>query len=341
MNITEFIRPIFNGDVRITVDVVTSDPSTGNYMIMVTARYPDETVIVQRISNVAGTLTMTTNTTFGPELLFGRVDATLVGGNRIDIQYLKLLFSVIPQVGDQCFDVPADGQFIYSENQIIKRPNTFDEIQFLLGVENEGVISFTRSSNRVFTGPLALCVSRLHNRAFFTDIPALRESILRLYNQVLGTFEPPMIEAVNETTVMVEDPFSATFIMIGEDINAPEGSIIYIDVQLADPGNPPPMEVTWMFNGEPLKADHEKGIFFTAGRYTLIINHLSVNNVGDYKATVSNPAGSDSLTSTVALVPAEGKMSKNTTNLLYTTKIRVVSAFLKFDTCVGYFCASY
>ena len=309
VNVTRLIRPIFNGDVQVTVEVTSSDPTTGSYMQTTTQVYPDETIITQMISRVNGSMIVSTTTTFGPDLLFGRVDSRRTG-NRIDIQNIKVVFSVLPELGDKCFNVSANEQFLYTDNRIIYRPNLFDNMRLLVGIDNEGVTTFEGSTNRVFTGPLTLCVSEAQNRAFFTDIPRLGNTILDQYNEVLQTLTPPMIRRVNvnDTTVTTDDRFRTLFADIGQDISAPEGSPIFITVRLSELGNPPPSEVMWMFNGEPLVTDSEKGIFFTSGRYALVIDNLSDNNVGEYTATVSNPAGSDSVTSSVSIVPQEGKI---------------------------------
>ncbi len=305
VNVTRLVRQIFNGDVQVTVNVTSSDPNTGDYMQTTTQVYPDETVITQMVSRVSGNTTETTTTTFGQSFLFGQVDSTRIG-NRIDIQHINLLFSVLPEIGDKCYNVPANQQFLYTDSRIIFRPNSYENIRFLLGVENEGVTSYEGSTNRVFTGPLTLCVSEAQNRAFFTDIPRLGNMILDQYNDIVEGFTPPMIMRVNVTTVMTDDLFTTTFADIGQDISAPEQSVIYITVRLSEDGNPRPSEVMWMFNGEPLVSDSEKGIFFTSGKYSLVINSLSDNNVGQYTATVGNPAGSDSVTSFVSLQPQEG-----------------------------------
>ena len=305
VNVTSFTVPIFNGDVDITVDVTSSDPATGDYMLTVTSDYPDQTTIVQMLSDMGDDTTVTTTTTFGPELLFGRIESIRNGG-RIDIRSSNVLFSILPQIGDQCFNVNSSEQFLYSDNRIINRPNTFEDIQFVIGAENEGVSSYEESTNRIFTGALTLCVSTFHNRAFFTDIPALAEMILDQYDDILDDFVAPMIRRVNETEVKVNNPFVATFAEIGQTIRAPEGSPIFITVQLSEPGTPTPSEVTWTFNGEPLEMDADKGVFFTSGRYTLIINELFSDRVGQYEATVMNPVGSDSVTSSIILEPVEG-----------------------------------
>ncbi len=277
-------------------------------MLIANSAYPDQTTILQMLTNMGGVTMVTTTTVFGQELLFGKVDSIRTG-DRIDINSGgRLLHSVLPQLGDMCFDVASDEQFLYSDDRIIYKPNTFEYIRLLIGVENEGESFTQESTNRVFTGPLTLCVSPSQNRAFYTDIPTLADTILTQYNNILANFTAPMIRRVNanETEVVVENPSSTTFTEIGQTIRAPESSPIHISVPLSEPGNPIPTEVTWTFNGEPLEMDTDKGIFFTSGRYTLIIDEVSKSRVGQYEATVRNIVGSDSVTSSVILQPTEG-----------------------------------
>lgn len=308
VNTTTFTRPIFNGDVEITVQVTSSDDTNGDYSATVISMYPDETILTQMISDMNDAVSTTSNVMFGPEPLFGRVES-IRNGDRIDIHHINLLYSVLPGIGDMCFNLSANDQFLYSDSRVFFDSEIFEGIQFVLGVENEGIISFQGSTNRVFTGPLALIVSRAQRRAFYTDIPSLADTILMQCEDIIDSFRPPMIMRVNATdmNVLVESPTMTTFADIGQTIRAPEGTPLYISARLSDVGNPMPTEVTWTFNGEPLEQNPDKGIFFTSGRYTLVINNLFKNIAGQYTATVMNPAGSDSVTSTVILQPEEGK----------------------------------
>lgn len=307
VNTTMFVISIFNGDVKVTVEVTSSNEANGDYSATVTSMYPDETVITQTISDVGDSTTTSSDVEFGPEPLFGRLDS-IRNGDRIDISNINLLFSVLPSLGDMCFNLSANDQFLYHDSRVLFNSEIFDGIQFVLGVENEGVISFQESTSRVFTGPLTLVVSTAQRRAFYTDIPSLGNTILMQCGEILDSFRSPMIMRVNdsEIEVVVDSPTMATFASIGQTIRAPENAPLYISVRLSDPGNPVPSEVTWTRNGETLEQDPDKGIFFTSGRYTLVINNLYKNIAGLYTATVRNPAGNDSVSSSVIIQPEEG-----------------------------------
>ena len=302
------IQPIFNGDVRINVNVTNSNNASGTYDITIICVYPDGTRIETTVLNAGGNSTNSTALIYG-EPLFGRLDAIRTG-NRIDIIYLKILFSILPSKGDQCFLLNSVEQFLYSDNSIISAflsEGRFSNINFLLGVENSGIFSYYTEANRVFQGPLLLCLNSQTSIAFYTTVPSLRDITWMYYIDILTNFSAPVIFRPNETTIVIEEAFEFKPVTLGENVEAPNGAQLSIEIMLSEKGEPPATDVVWRKDGEIIEMDAGKGVFFTADRMILLLQDFVAGHVGMYTATVSNPAGSDSHGTLVTLVPSGGK----------------------------------
>ena len=321
------IQPIFNGDVRINVNVTNSNNASGTYDTTIICIYPDGTRIEMTVLNAGGNSSIPPPVLIYGEPLFGRLDAIRTG-NRIDIIFLKILFSILPSKGDQCFLLNSVEQFLYSDNSIISAflsQGRFSNINFLLGVENSGIFSYYTYANRVFQGPLLLCVNSLTSIAFYTTVPSLRDITWMQYIDILTNFSAPVIFRPNETTIVIEESFQFKPVILGENVEAPNGAQLTIEIMLSEKGVPPATDVVWKKDGEIIEMDAGKGVFFTADRMILLLQDFVAGHVGMYTATVSNPAGSDSHSTSVTLVPSGGK-----TNYKHT----YIDTYMYIHTCI-------
>lgn len=89
-----------------------------------------------------------------------------------------------------------------------------------------------------------------------------------------------------------------------------------------------PLEITWMFNGQPISSNEFDVIISDSGKRIkqLTIESVTSSNAGTYECIASNPAGS---TSSMAVLDVNGTIIATFVNLLIdpSLKIHVDSVF--------------
>ena len=302
-----FTQAIYNGDVMFEVTIENSDIANRSYSLNLRAVYPDGTVVTENYQQEGDESSRNRMVTFG-EFLFGRLDV-MTQNRRIDILNNGIIYSIFPETDDQCYMLTEGNQVVYSGNALLSE-DIFsspqlrkDAIYHLLVVDRTGTQSLFEETDRLFEDNGALlCVSPSTNRAFYTTVDFLIEDIQHYFSNITMDFIAPMIEP-SSMTIESDSRFDRPIIILGDDIRAIEMTQVEILINLTNPGDPRATDVEWTFNGAPLVTDSGKGVFITNNGFGVLLNQLASNNAGVYTATVSNPAGSDTASTSVTVVP--------------------------------------
>jgi uncharacterized protein YodC (DUF2158 family) len=302
-NIT-FSLEVPSGTFDTIVNITSTSNVTRSYNLALTARYPDATLIMETSIRMNAQIpSQTTSVTFGAAEL-GRVQVfrTL---NRIDIFRSQAVFSVIPELGDICYEFNNTEHFIYSSGVILSSslPDTISNINSLLSLNRSTEWFYNRADTQLFQGPRVLCVSPFYGRAFVTNIPVVSDELLQGYRSIDSEILTPPVISPSNLSIELSGTEKVRSIILGDSISATDGSYITINVVMDQPGLPTPQDLEWRREGQRIETDYSKNQIISRNGYMLILSNLGPNHAGVYEFIIKNSKGSDSATTSITYRP--------------------------------------